>query len=226
MKKILSLLLILVSVPAFAAKEVVSELGIQGQLQVNNPGVIALSDGAYELQTVETCRFLGISCNNKRLRIKNSKESADISLSKKDEIISSYKLKSFQFFSDFSEESKSADSSLKMSFKTKLGERKVSFEFKEHPELCENICTDSYSYCDGTLDEWRNCSGRTVEGCHDYTQRCTPAYEECLKVTEAPIRLEMLITEVKTQEVAARFFSEERKYKSSEKVKMASCFQN
>ena len=223
MKILIILVLFLVSLPLLAGERV-TDFDIDGKLVVLDPTIVPLADGVYDLATAQYCGLLNLRCQNKRFVIKNAEAKTEILLLKK--INFEGKVSDFHKSEEMEHEELNIDSTLKLRFRSKVGEKNIKYVFTEIPEKCEKVCTRTSSYCAGEEDQWGNCDFRgEVNTCDDYTTKCTPAYEACMEHTTAPIRLEMIINDVKTEKVAAKFLSSEKTFKNSVKVKMAKCFQ-
>lgn len=215
------MMLLMLSLSALA-KDRYNHLGVEGELTVLEPSIISLVDGKYSLGVAQACGIF--KCKNKRFTFKNDQAKSEIEVSKKENF--EYKISYFHRYPVSDHDFKNIDAGLNIKLLSKKGEETKKFVFTEVPEQCEDICTQTYSYCRGEVNQWGDCDSRGEEtGCSESTTRCTPAYEACIEHTSAPVRLEVIISDVKTEKVAAKFISSERQYESKSKVKMANCFQ-
>ncbi len=220
MKFFLLLCTLLGSFTSYAGEEF-TDFNIKGELIVEDPTVVPLINGEYKMGSAQRCNFF--KCQNKRLVLKNDESSFEITLPRNVsvnwEVINFDELKKVDF------ETPDALSELKVHFKSKFEESKVQFVLTEVPRNCERVCIERSQTCRGSQGSFGRCDYRGSDTtCERYTTTCTPAYESCIKETRAPVKLEMIITDLRTGKVAANFLSNERVFKESETVKMSNCF--
>lgn len=189
MRYLMFLIILSLSFSALASVRI-TDFGISGDLTVLKPEIINARDGEVKLGSAQSCTIF--KCKDLRLTLKNETEKVEISIPK-DTYLSG--ISHFDDREAVKEEIISVDSKLKIHAVNHLGEKTVSYELKSYRAGCDSSCSGS------------SC-----------TRRCWPDHTLCWKNTKAPTILELIIADVASGEVAAKFISQEKRFERTEKV--------